>query len=149
MDGRPPHEPTEKNRAIARTLSGFGIPQDQIAAEIGVSAPTLVKYYREDLDAGLRQANAKVAQSLFKKATGDGSQAVTAAIFWAKCRMGWVDRSGVEITGKDGDPIQLNVETARDRVERRIARLAAGQALLPPAVERDVAETQEAEEGYE
>ena len=142
MDGRPSHEPTDKNRAVARALSGYGIPQDQIAAEIGVSVPTLCKYYREDLDAGLRQANAQVAKSLFKKATGDGSQSVTAAIFWAKCRMGWVDRTGVEITGKDGEPVQLAVETARDRVERRIARLAAGQALLPPAVEHDIAETE-------
>jgi hypothetical protein len=31
----------------------------------------------------------KVAEFLFRKATTDGSQAVTAAIFWLKTRGGW------------------------------------------------------------
>lgn len=144
--GRPPHEPTDTTRRIARTLSGYGIPQEQIASEIGVSVPTLHKHYREDLDAGLRQANAQVAQSLFRKATGDGPQSVSAAIFWAKTRMGWVERTGVEITGKDGGPVQIDQDTARDRIQRRIDRLAAGLPLLPAAVERDVAETEAGED---
>jgi len=30
-----------------------------------------------------------VAESLFRKATGEGSQSVTAAIFWLKTKGGW------------------------------------------------------------
>lgn len=105
---RPPHKASEDARKTVRLLSGFGIPHDQIAAEIGVSPPTLHKHYQEDLDAGTRQANARVAQSLFKKATGEGSQSVTAAIWWTKARMGWRGES-VEVTGKDGAPFPVTV----------------------------------------
>ncbi len=38
---------------------------------------------------GQIKATAKVAESLFRKATGDGAQSVTAAIFWLKTRGGW------------------------------------------------------------
>lgn len=143
---QPPHEPSDSNRSKARLLSGFGIPQEQIAAELGISLPTLHKYYRDDLDAGMRQANARVVANLFKKATGDTPQAVTAAIYWTKTRMGWRDVSQVELTGKDGGPIQAEqVDSARHRVQQRIARLAAGLPLLPPSVEADVAETEAGE----
>ena len=72
---------------MVMTLSGYGIPEDGIAAEIGISKPTLIKYYRRELDVGMTKANAQVAQNLFKKATGDGASSVTAAIFWCKTRM--------------------------------------------------------------
>ncbi|MFN9969396.1 MAG: hypothetical protein ACK58T_05800, partial [Phycisphaerae bacterium] len=41
-----------------------------------------------------------VAQSLFRKATGDTNQSVQAAIFWLKARAGWRDKSPDEIVGK-------------------------------------------------
>ena len=56
---------------------------------IGISKPTLERHYREELDRGEVEANAKVAESLYRKATSDGSQAVTAAIFWLKTRAQW------------------------------------------------------------
>ena len=139
---RPPHNPSGEQRKTARLLSGFGIHQEQIAAELAVSLPTLHKHYRDDLDAGMRQANARVVQNLFKKATGDTPQAVTAAIFWTKARMGWQDRIAHEVTGKDGGPIQMNIETAHDRIKRRIERLSAGLPLLPAATEMDVEDTE-------
>lgn len=139
---RPAHSPSTTSRKLAQSLSGYGIPQEQIAAELGVSLPTLHKHYRDDLDAGMRRANAKVVQNLFRKATGDTPQAVTAAIYWTKTRMGWRDTQTVELTGKDGGPIEVSQETARDRIRRRIDRLAAGLPLLPAATERDVEETE-------
>ena len=35
------------------------------------------------------KANARVAESLYRKATGEGREAVTAAIFWLKTRARW------------------------------------------------------------
>lgn len=92
MSGTPAHEPTEKSRKQVETMAGYGIPSDDIAAAIGVSAPTLRKYYRAELDVGHVKANTAVVQSLYKKALGDGPAAVTAAIFWLKCRCKWSDR---------------------------------------------------------
>ena len=87
--GRAPHEPTEASRRQVRALAAYGIPQDEIARVLGISKPTLEKHYRPELDRAETEANAKVAESLFRKATGDGAQAVTAAIFWLKTRARW------------------------------------------------------------
>jgi drug/metabolite transporter (DMT)-like permease len=36
-----PHQPTEKTRQQAQSASGLGLPQDQIAALIGIAEPVL------------------------------------------------------------------------------------------------------------
>ena len=69
--------------------SGYGVPEQAIARVVGLDPKTLRKHYREELDTGQIKATAKVAESLFRKATSDGSQSVTAAIFWLKTRGGW------------------------------------------------------------
>ena len=89
--GRPPHEPSEASRRQVRALAAYGIPQDEIARVMGITKPTLEKHYRPELDRAETEANAKVAESLFRKATGDGAQAVTAAIFWLKTRARWTE----------------------------------------------------------
>ena len=88
---RQPHEPTEKDRKLAESMAGYGIPEMDIARVIGVSVPTLRKWYSEELDTGHIKANSKVAQSLFEKATGNGQGAVTACIFWLKVRAKWIE----------------------------------------------------------
>jgi len=96
-------------------MCGYGVPELEISRVIGISDVTLRKYYRRELDIGITKANAKVAQSLFQKATGDGSQSVTAAIFWMKTRAGWKETVINEVTGKDGLPLvpTLNVTISR------------------------------------
>jgi hypothetical protein len=52
--------------------------------------PELLKAgYLDELEGGQIKANAKVAENLYRKATGDGREAVTAAIFWLKARARW------------------------------------------------------------
>ena len=92
-----PHEPTDETRTMARTLSGLGVPQDDIATLLGVSKPTLHKHYRDELDKGMAEANAKVAQSLFKQATSGNT---AAAIFWMKARANWTEKVIQETNGK-------------------------------------------------
>ena len=70
-------------------MAAFGVPELNIARVVGIDAKTLRKHYREELDTGQTKATAKVAESLFRKATTDGPQSVTAAIFWLKTRGGW------------------------------------------------------------
>lgn len=110
--GNPGHTPTDILRAKVSALVGFGAPQDYIAREIGVSEPTLRAHYRDELDHGMAKANSAVAQALYKKATGDGPQAVTAAIFWAKTRMGWKETTTHELTGKDDGPVVIKIVAA-------------------------------------
>lgn len=87
--GRPSFAPTEAHRRTVRAMAAYGVPQAEIAAVLDVAMPTLRKHFRLELDTAAAEANAKVAESLFRRATGDGPQSVTAAIFWLKCRAGW------------------------------------------------------------
>jgi hypothetical protein len=54
---------------------------------------TLRKHYPAELDHGHVKANVRVAESLYRKATGEGREAVVAAIFWLKARAGWRETS--------------------------------------------------------
>jgi hypothetical protein len=87
--GRKSHRPDEFHRRQVEAMAGYGVPEPDIARVVGIDAKTLRKHYRDELDTGQIKATAKVAEFLFRKATTDGSQAVTAAIFWLKTRGGW------------------------------------------------------------
>src|SRR5664279_6368859 len=87
--GRKAHRPDPTNRRQVEAMAGYGVPELAIARVIAIDPKTLRKHYREELDTGQIKATAKVAESLFRKATSDGSQSVTAAIFWLKTRGGW------------------------------------------------------------
>lgn len=115
--GQPPHQPTEVTRAQVGSLAGCGMPQALIAGEIGVSKKTLLRHYRAELDSGLERANAKVAQSLFKRATNpDDKGGVTAAIFWLKCRAGWREAQEVHHT------VTAGVDTTEALIERILGK---------------------------
>jgi hypothetical protein len=83
------HAPSEEARKTVQAMAGYGIPHDDIATVIGISPHTLRKHYAKELDTGQIIATSKVAQNLFRIATGEGREAVAAAIFWLKTRAGW------------------------------------------------------------
>ena len=84
------HSPSEEERRTVKALSGYGVPQADIAIHMDMDAKTLRKHYRRELDRGTIEANAKVAQTLFTMATVDKN--VAAAIFWMKARGGWREK---------------------------------------------------------
>jgi hypothetical protein len=75
------------------------VPEVDIAGVIGIDPKTLRKHYPQELRYGHVKANAKVAENLFRKATGDGREAVIAAIFWMKTRAQWKETSVTEVAG--------------------------------------------------
>ena len=93
--GRPTFKPTGKLREQVITLSSNGLPHIQIAPLIGCSSPkTLRKHFREELNIGKIQANAKVAGALYQLAL-EGN--VKAQSFWLKTVGGWQETGCVEI----------------------------------------------------
>ncbi len=127
--GRPPHLPGSSERRQVEAMAGYGIPEADIARVLGIDPKTLRKHYREELDTGHVLANAKVAESLFRKATGDHRQAVTAAIFWLKTRAGWKETSVHEVNGGFPQPRTETMsdaarETALAEFTRKIEALA-------------------------
>lgn len=87
---RPRFTPTEEQRRLVKSLSAYGVPQEQIARRIGIrSAKTLREHFREELDGGALEANTNVVQTLYKMAVS--GQHPMATLFWLKCRAGWKD----------------------------------------------------------
>ena len=121
--GRPAFKPTDEQREQVITMSSHGVPHRQQAPLIGCSSPkTLRKHFRDELDIGKIQANAKVAGALYQSAL-DGN--VKAQTFWLKAVGGWQETGNVEIVS-EGELGTINraKEVARilfGRVDKNIA----------------------------
>jgi hypothetical protein len=125
--GRKPHQPEAQHRRQVEAMTAYGVPEAVIARVLAIDPKTLRKHYREELDIGQVKATARVAESLFRKALGDGSQAVTAAIFWLKTRGGWRETPQTHQVGIV-DVRQLSDE----ELERVIASHMTALDMLPP-----------------
>jgi len=116
--GRRAHKPDPFHRRQVEAMAGYGVPEISIARVVGIDAKTLRKHYRDELDTGQIKATAKVAESLFRKATSDGSQSVTAAIFWLKTRGGWRETP-------QNHEVELGVKNLSDISDAELERLIA------------------------
>jgi hypothetical protein len=87
--GRRAHAPEPAGRRQVEAMSAYGVPEADIARVLGIDPKTLRKHYRDELDTGSIKANSRMAENLYRKAMGDGPQAVTATIFWLKTRAQW------------------------------------------------------------
>ena len=135
--GRRAHKPDAATRRQVEAMAGYGVPEKDIAGVIGVDAKTLRKHYRPELDHGHVKANARVAENLYRRATGEGREAVVAAIFWLKTRAGWKETATHEITGRNGGPIETSDVTDRELAKSILAILgtaAPGVAVAPEDV---------------
>jgi len=110
---KPMPEPLPHERPLAakvEALSGFGIPPADIAIALGVEIDELTSEYQAELQGGAIKANARVAESLFRKATGEGRESVIAAIFWLKTRARWKETHAQEHVGSRKDePVKFIV----------------------------------------
>jgi len=127
-----PFEPTAEQRRLARGMSGLGLPQEQIALLLEIDPKTLRKYFRDDLDRGMAEANVKIAQSLFNMATTGGS--VAAAIFWMKARAGWREKHDVTVKTDSLEhytdaELQQMIEAISESLAEAEAREAASPAI--------------------
>jgi hypothetical protein len=89
MGRRPAHKPDPVTRRQVEAMAAYGIPEADIATVIAIDPKTLRRHYRRELDTGHIKANTKVAENLYRRATGESREAVTAAIFWLKTRARW------------------------------------------------------------
>jgi hypothetical protein len=121
-----PHEPNDESRELARKLSGYGIPQQQIALLLGITLPTLHAHYRDDLDIGMADANSKIAGTLFLQAMNGNT---AAAIFWSKARMGWSEKQDITISGGE-KPLEVSVQS--QLVEKLVASIESRRANRKP-----------------
>lgn len=122
-------------------MSAMGIPEDQMVLAVinpdtnkPISPVTLRKHFREELDKGFIQANAKVAAGLFKNATTSTESApgglVAAQIFWAKTRMRWQQRPELN---PPPPPPPADITDDKDLARRLAFMLAKGAAAVEAA----------------
>ena len=142
--GRKAHRPDIAQRRQVEAMAGYGVPEAEIAGLIEVDAKTLRKHYRRELDGGHVRANAKVAENLYRRATGEGREAVVAAIFWLKTRAGWRETSVHEVSGRDGGPIETTEPNPRELARAILMVLATAKTdsatpahLLGRMIEQD------------
>jgi hypothetical protein len=103
------HPTPEVAQTVAQMVFA-GMPQETIARVLKVSLDTLHTHYKHELDTGQASMVNDIAQSLAQRAKA-GSD--TAAIFLLKTRGAgkFTERNGVELTGKDGGPIEIQQRT--------------------------------------
>jgi hypothetical protein len=106
------HDPTAAQRRQVEALAGYGFGEADIATVMAAKPEVLRLHYAGELASGHIKANAKVAENLFRKATGEGRESVIAAIFWLKARARWTESNVHELSGKDGQPIRIEISAA-------------------------------------
>ena len=113
--GRPTLEPTDKQRGQVEAMIRYGIPETEIAQALGISKTTLLKHFRNEINASATKANTQVGEFIFATIVGlpipgrrpvtDERARATLAMFWAKTRMGWKETVVNQHEGKGGGPI--------------------------------------------
>jgi hypothetical protein len=73
--GRRAHKPDAFHRRQVEAMAAYGVPETSISRVVGIDPKILRKHYREELDTGQVKATAKVAESLFRKATAAADEA--------------------------------------------------------------------------
>ena len=77
--GRPQFQPTNEQRDQCSILAAGRMSEENIAAALGVSRPTLRKHFADELTAGAAQRNAAVLLALYETAVAGN---VAAARTW-------------------------------------------------------------------
>jgi hypothetical protein len=130
--GKPQAEFSAHERKQVGDLAACGMPWESIARVLNRPMRTLKKYLSEEYHSGIAQANAQVAQSIYRQAVGiidreqDGTHRIRlkpdphAGIFWLKVRAGWKETQVVETTNAE-DPTDKLIR-AIDRIRDRDAQ---------------------------
>jgi ribosome-binding protein aMBF1 (putative translation factor) len=76
------YKASSRDKALVKALTACGSSHEEIAKVLGIKPSMIRKFFRDEMEVGVVQANAKVLGSIFKAATQDNN--MTAAIYWAK-----------------------------------------------------------------
>jgi hypothetical protein len=113
--GRITIEITDAMRADVRRFAEIGTPYAIIARIMGMSATTLKRRCRAELDAGVEVANARIALTLFETAMNGNT---TAMLWWEKTRAGRRE-------GSTSDPLGIGTRAVEAITPDMSAREAA------------------------
>ena len=155
--GRPTLYDPNKHPQEAEYYASEGLINQEIAQSLGIGTTTMREWrdkypeFEAAIKRGKKVADDKVEKSLYKRAIGqyveevkttsDGDKTIkiektqkyisdtTAMIFWLKnrCPDKWRDKKETELTGKDGDPIQIVTGMSDEEVIANAKRIIASR----------------------
>ena len=82
--GRPPHQPTARDRRAVETLAAHGIPTGQIAAALQIGVATVYRHYRAEIERGAAKVEAALIANLVRMSKGNDGIAAKATC--SRCR---------------------------------------------------------------
>lgn len=111
VDGSGFRPKSSQSREVS-VMAALGLTPKEISQVINVDEKMLTLYYKKELSVSKSVANAVVARKALEMAASGRFPDMTK--FWLKSQAKWKETNGVEITGKDGGPVEIN--TARDKL---------------------------------
>lgn len=77
--GRPPHQPTDATRHRVAVAAAAGMTHDNIALGLGISRPTLEKWYGHELSQGACDKRMAILEAVFEQALKGNTAAAKAS----------------------------------------------------------------------
>lgn len=115
------HVPTKRTREQVCKMIACGLSVVEISFVLGCQEHEVKAHYEQEVLHGLAFVKALVGGSLLKQALrGD----VNAARFWLQSQAKWTIPQHVELTGKDGGPIEIE---NRRKLVARVLELSKGR----------------------
>lgn len=112
--GSPGFNPSVAQSREVSVMAALGLEASEIALVLNINEKILKNYYKRELGVSSKISNVMVARKALEMAMSGRFPDMTK--FWLKSRAKWKETSGLEITGKDGGPVE--VSSARDKLAR-------------------------------
>lgn len=126
--GSPGFNPSVGQSREVSVMAALGLEANEIALVLNIDEKILKRYYKRELGVSGKISNLVVARKALEMASSGRFPDMTK--FWLKSRAKWKETSGLEITGKDGGPVE--VSSARDKLARA---MGIDPDTMPPAAE--------------
>ena len=75
-----------------RNLVAGGVLQERIAGMLGITVKTLRRHFKDAIRIGQTRIDAISVNTLLAAMNAGGRDALTAAMWWQKSRMGWTEK---------------------------------------------------------
>lgn len=112
--GSPGFNPSVAQSREVQVMAALGLEPQEIALVLNIDEKILKRFYKRELSISGKISNMVVARKALEMAASGRFPDMTK--FWLKSRAKWKETSGLEITGKDGGPVE--VSSARDKLAR-------------------------------
>lgn len=110
--GSPGFNPSWQQSREVQVMAALGLEPKEIALVLNINEKIVKQYYKREMEVSAKIANVMVARKALEMAMSGRFPDMTK--FWLKSRARWKETSGLEITGRDGGPVE--VSTARSKL---------------------------------